>query len=111
MDIATITLTIVGYCISILLAIKGLLDRQKATKTKLVQLSLEDENAKFQILNKISEFCAEAEKVVGKGNGAIKELYVTCKVDKLASEKGIIITQDEIKSEIDKVLSAPQKKV
>lgn len=111
MSIVEIILIIVGYCISFLLAIKGYLDKIKATKGKLLQLSLEDDNAKLQILNQVAEFCNEAEKVVGKGNGPLKELFVTCKVDKLATEKGIIITQDEIKSEINKVLTAPQKKV
>ena len=107
MGIVEVIITIVGFVISGVLFIKGKIDNKKArSKTN----TLEDDNARLSILNEVPNFCAEAERVVGKGNGAIKELYVTCKVDKLASDKGIIITQDEIKQAIEKSLTAPEKK-
>jgi hypothetical protein len=111
MDIGSIVYYVVCGIITIALAVKGFFDNKKAKNRNMYTKSVEDDNARLEILGKISEFCVEAEQVVGKGNGPIKELYVTCRVDKLAHEKGIIITQDEIKSEIEKVLTAPQKKV
>ena len=108
MDIATITSTSLCIIVSLALFLYG---KVKDKKSSRLQASLQDDNAKYQILSKVSEFCCEAEQVVGKGNGPLKELYVTCRVDKMAHEKGVIITQEEIKSEIEKVLTAPQKKV
>ena len=110
MGIVEVIITAVGYAITIFLFIKGLFDRKKAKDKANYTTTLEYDNSKLSILNEVPDFCAEAEQVVGKGNGPIKELYVTCKVDKLANEKGIIITQDEIKSAIEKSLTAPEKK-
>lgn len=105
-----VIITIVGYVISIALFIKSLFDRKKAKEMSEHTNNLDYNNAKLSILNEVPVFCAEAEQVVGKGNGPIKELYVTCKIDKLANEKGVIITQDEIKKAIENALTSPQKK-
>lgn len=111
MSIIQIIVTCVGYLASIILTIKTFIDEHKKKNLTLQCNSAVDVNAKLEVLSKVADLCVEAEKLVGKGNGAIKELYVTCHIDKMASERGIIITQDEIKAEIDKTLSAPQKKV
>lgn len=103
-------ITAIGYGITLFLFVKGFFDRKKAKNKANYTTTLEYDNAKLSILNQIPDFCSEAERVVGKGNGAIKELYVTCKVDKLANEKGVIITQDEISIAIEKTLTAPEKK-
>lgn len=110
MDIVQIITICLGYAISIALFIKGVFDTIKKKKLTTQTGTLVDENAKLEVLSKVAEFCAEAEAVVGKGNGPIKELFVTCRVDKLASEKNVIVTQDEIKAEIEKCLTCPQKK-
>lgn len=110
MGIVEVIITAVGYVITGILFIKGFFDRKKAKDKANYTTTLEYDNAKLSILNEVPNFCAEAEQVVGKGNGPIKELYVTCKVDKLANEKGIIITQDEIKIAIENALTSPEKK-
>lgn len=110
MGIVEVIITAVGYIITGVLFIKGFFDRKKAKEKANYTSTLEYDNAKLSILNEVPNFCAEAEQVVGKGNGPIKELYVTCKVDKLANEKGIIITQDEIKVAIENALTSPEKK-
>ncbi len=110
MGVVQIITTCLGYVIGLALFVKGIFDTYKKKKLATQTGALVDENAKLEVLSKVAEFCAEAEAVVGKGNGAIKELYVTCRVDKLASEKNVLITQDEIKAEIEKCLTCPQKK-
>lgn len=110
MGIVEVIITAVGYVITGVLFIKGFFDRKKAKDKANYTSTLEYDNAKLSILNEVPNFCAEAEQVVGKGNGPIKELYVTCKVDKLANEKGVIITQDEIKAAIENALTSPEKK-
>lgn len=110
MGIVEVIITAVGYVITGILFIKGFFDRKKAKDKANYTSTLEYDNAKLSILNEVPNFCAEAEQVVGKGNGPIKELYVTCKVDKLANEKGIIITQEEIKVAIENALTSPEKK-
>lgn len=110
MGIVEVIITAIGYGITAFLFIKGKIDRKKAKDKANYTTTLEYENAKLSILNEVPKFCAEAEQVVGKGNGPIKELYVTCKVDKLANEKGVIITQDEIKVAIENALTSPEKK-
>lgn len=110
MGFVEVAITIVGYVVSIALFVKGLFDKKKQKQKSQYTTSLEYDNAKLSILNQVPDFCAEAEQVVGKGNGPIKELYVTCKVDRLANEKDIVITQDEIKTAIEKALTSPQKK-
>lgn len=110
MEFVEVITTAVGYLISIGLLIKGFFDKKKLKSKEQYTDAIEDDNARLSILAEVPNFCAEAEQVVGKGNGPIKELYVTCKVDKLANEKGIIITQEDIKKAIENSLTAPEKK-
>lgn len=114
MDIVQIITTIIGYVATIVLFIKGLFDKKKTKDTienaSTTMSELDESVTKLQILSQVNDYCAEAEQIIGSGNGPLKTLYVTCKVESVANLKGVTITQEEITEAIASSLKSPQAK-
>lgn len=92
-NLALLGLSVIGLIISIIVGIK---------KGKLTTI--------LQIIAKIPTYCSQAEKIFGAGTGAMKLQYVLNKINIDCVNLGVTFDEEEMTTQIEAVLTAPQKK-
>lgn len=107
MEIVQTIVAIAGYVATFVMALASIFAKKKDKGKRKV---LEYDNAVREVLDKVPEFVVEAEKIFGAGNGTAKLIFVKTRLQCEAISRGVVIDEDTLVDEIEKILATPQKK-
>lgn len=97
----------VEFCFSLMFLIINFCVSNK--KNKIIQ----DDTKQIKYLSiahNLADYIKEAESLFGAGNGAAKLNYVLNKIHILCLEQGLNYSEDVFKTDVETILSTPQKK-
>lgn len=99
--IASVAASVVGFVFNFIKSFK--------TKSNVERLCSITKIAR--VLQKLPDFINQAEESVGSGNGATKKTLVLQNAEIACSKEGVAFDSEGFNSEIERLLSTPQKKI
>lgn len=102
-----ICLVAVSFAVSIAYSI---FTRIKSKRVETANKVLNDEAKRNAVLAKVSDHINKAEQLFGAGNGTAKKMFALSNAKMDALVANVVIDEDIISQEIEKILTTPQAK-